>query len=161
MPELGSTLGTQINTPLTRVFRTIVTAGWANLSDGNVEAPTGAFSLVHIETNEINDLVAAVFDGQVSPVPYPGDYLVLEDSDGNTTVTEYITLDRAMAAYNQLVIEFTIWDWDECPECGIGGPFQNIGVHENKLKCDNGHTWDPTPEFQVLPLDPTRKVARS
>jgi hypothetical protein len=152
MSELGSTLGTQINTPLARTFRTIVSAGWANLSDGHVDSPQGYFSLVHIEPTEVSELIDGVFDGQPDLTIYPGSYLVLEDSNGNTTLTEYLSLARAIEVWNQLNLEFSIWDADECPECGIAGPFQNIGVGENIFKCDNGHTWDPTPELRTLPF---------
>ena len=155
MSELGSTLGTQHNTPLARTFRSIVTAGWANLTDGNVESPQGYFSLVHIEPNELSQF--AEFGVPV----YPGTYLVEEDSNGNTSLTEYLTLDRGLKVWNQLALEFAIWDADECPECGMSGPFQNIGVKENILKCGNNHTWDPTPELRTLPLDPTRQVRQS
>jgi hypothetical protein len=162
MSELGSTLGTQINTPLARLFRTIVTAGWANLSDGNVEAPTGAFSLVHIEPTELDELMLAVFDGADLPVRlYPGSYFVHEDSDGNTTVTEYITLNRALEAYNSLVREFAWWD-ATCSECDMEGPHTNATLDgKPALKCDNGHIFDPTPEATSLPLQPDIKVRRS
>src|SRR5689334_16906680 len=59
-----ATLGTQVNTELTKAFRQIVTAGWANKSDGNVEANTGHFALITIEPNEMPELIDAVFDGE-------------------------------------------------------------------------------------------------
>jgi hypothetical protein len=152
MSQLGSTLGTQINTPLARLFRQIVTAGWANQSDGNVEAPTGHFALVNIAPAEMGELKDAVFgdepDTDDYKMLYPGNYLVEEDSDGNTTVTEYLSEARALAAFVQLQREFVLWDY-EC-WCGVGGT-QNIGPgqiagvhHSNIIKCSNGHLTDPT-----------------
>lgn len=105
------TLGTQINTPLARAFQQIVTAGWGNLSDGNVEAPTGHFSVIIIEPAELKELIEAVFDDyEGEPVIYPGDYVLVEDSDGNAQLTEYLTGAAAIQAFTMLSAEFEKWE---------------------------------------------------
>lgn len=109
----SSYMGAQINTPLARAFRQIVTAGWANLSDGDVESPMGHFAVVHIEPAELRELVDAVFedDAEFGTI-YPGSYLVVEDSDGNTTLHEYVSLNATMSSYNALQAEFSKWSDD-------------------------------------------------
>lgn len=109
---MGTTLGHQINTDLVRSFQYIVNGGWANLSDGSVEAPQGFFAIIRIEPNELAELTAAFaeeFGLYDLPAPMPGSYLYREDSDGNRSITEYLTLDRAMAEYNELQSEFVTW----------------------------------------------------
>lgn len=149
-------VGRQINTPLARAFRQIVTAGWANLSDGNVEAPTGHFALVHIEPAEMRELMEAVFEDEPEPVTiYPGSYLVLEDSDGNTELLEYYVLDGALEAYNRNMREFALWG-PQCPECDNDGPHGRSPVSNNR-RCSCGHIWDPTEGVEVkredMPFD--------
>lgn len=93
-----------VNDEKARAFQQIVTAGWGNLSDGDVnESPIGHVSLIHIEPSERSELVDAVFEGE--PIPngvYPGSYVLVEDSDGNATLTEHLTLDIALNYYNHL-----------------------------------------------------------
>ena len=141
---MGTTLGTQHNTELARSFRTITLGGWANLSDGDVEAPTGFFALVHIEPNELAELKAAFDDEYGFVLPMPGSYLYGQDSNGNSSVTEYLTLDRALEAYNQLSREFALWS-PTCPECGNEGPHTRVQQpNDNTHVCVCGNRWDPT-----------------
>lgn len=109
MNEAGATVGTQVNTELARCFRQIVTAGWANMSDGHVESPVGYFSLVTIEPNELASLADAVFDGEETPTIYPGAYLVVEDSGGNTTLNEYLSNNGALRAFKALQRMYNDW----------------------------------------------------
>src|SRR6478609_4695909 len=138
-----STLGTQVNTDLARAFRTIVTAGWGNLSDGDVSSPVGHFAIVHIEPAEMAELVDAVFDGEQVVTIYPGSYLVREDSDGNTELIEYLTLNNAMEVYNVLQSEYSIWN-ATCPKCGDAGPHSRVQKpNDNTHGCACGQRWDP------------------
>lgn len=155
------TLGTQINTPLARAFREIVTAGWANLSDGNVEANTGHFALVHIEPSELEELKLVFESRDDFVVPYPGTYLIEEDSNGNTTVTDYPTLDGCLESYNRLAREFAIWD-ATCPKCENTGPHTRSSK-DNAHTCVCGETWDPTEGAEVTmprPLDAAKAPAQ-
>jgi hypothetical protein len=139
----------QINTPLARDFRQIVTAGWANKSDGNVEAPGGHFALVSISDDEYDELVDAVFDGQdMSGQPresYLGHFIVEEDSDGNTELIECKNLHEAENVYHSALREYNIWA-SVCPKCGAEGPHEEINGIEPPLmhKCACGAKWDPT-----------------
>lgn len=101
-------ISTNVNDPLARSFQTIVTGGWANQSDGSVESPTGHFALITIEPNERTELLDA-FKGELQRTPYPGAYLLIEDSDGNATLTEYVSNGAAKRAYDQLDNAYTLW----------------------------------------------------
>lgn len=128
----GSTLGTIVNTPTARCFRQIVSAGWANKSDGHVESPVGHFSLVTISPTEMTELVAGVFadhpydpaqfcakcdgfcQGLESPL-YPGAYIVMEDNDGNTHVTEFLSDAAAERDFDESAKAYGVWEqgWKE------------------------------------------------
>lgn len=136
----------QINTPLARTFRAIVTAGWANESDGNVEAPTGHFAYVTIEENEVSDVLDAIgFDEDFAPI-FPGAFIVMEDSDGNTELIEFSS--NALAAFRALQRDYAIWN-ASCPKCGNEGPHKRLA--ENLHRCVCGETWDPTEPFRLVP----------
>lgn len=103
----GDIVGQNVNDEKARAFQKIVTAGWGNLSDGNVnESPVGHVSLIHIEAAELEELALAVFDNVIEdtdrPTIYPGSYVLVEDSDGNATLTEHLTLNIALNYYNHL-----------------------------------------------------------
>lgn len=159
-------LGRQHNTDLAKAFDALVNAGWANLSDGDAEAPTGHFALVHIvpaELAEIKDVLEACEENDVTI--YPGSYIVEVDSDGNKTLIEYLTLDNALVVYNNAQREFAIWN-ATCPveSCHMSGPMiQQVLSGKVTLKCDNGHLFDPfdgmmsLAELRNRPLDAGRK----
>lgn len=79
----------------------VVTSGWANLSDGNVESSTGHFAVIHINPPELAELADAVFDGAEHTVK-AGSFLLAEDSDGNATLYSYDSLDACMMDFNRL-----------------------------------------------------------
>lgn len=95
-------MGTQsvfeINTPRAKMFQQVVTEGWANLSDGNVEAPTGHFAVIQIDDNELGE-VRDAFDSSLIEA---GSYLLIEDSDGNAALHTYPSLDDVMKIFNEL-----------------------------------------------------------
>lgn len=105
-PERQTSLGTNVNDHKARDFQKIATAGWANLSDGDVNtSPIGHIALIHIEPRELNELLDAVFSDEPfgnKVQHYPGTYVLVEDSDGNATLTEHLTLDVALNYYNHL-----------------------------------------------------------
>lgn len=137
---MGSIVSTQTNTEYARYFREIVTAGWANMSDGSVESPVGHFAAVSIEPAEVTELVEAVFEDQ-QPTIYPGEYLVREDSDGNTELTEWLSFDALMRVFKSLQCEFALWA-PMCPNCDNEGPHTRL--RGNTFQCACGHTFDPT-----------------
>lgn len=151
------TLGRQTNTRIARLFRDIVTAGWANLTDGEVEAPTGHFAVVSIEPAERAELVAAVWDtdedrAEAEKLIYPGDYMVFEDSDGNTELIEYLSLAAAMGVFNQFQRDYNLWWSPTCPKCGEEGTTHERWhfPKDNRHKCAAcGHVWDPTGEVEA------------
>ena len=144
-------LGVRVNDEVARAFRQIVTAGWGNMSDGDVEAPCGHFAAVSIEPNEMRELMDAVFEDEANrPTIYPGDYLVCEDSDGNTEVYEYLSTAALMRVYKQLQTDFALWS-PTCPSCGEEGTTheRHQFPRDNRHKCAAcGHIWDPTGEYE-------------
>jgi hypothetical protein len=99
----------QVNSDLARLFQQIVTAGWANKSDGSDDFGKN-FALINIEPAEMKELIDAVFDGG-EPLTkiYPGSYVLVEDSDGNATLTEYLADSVSNAEYDRLYAEYTAW----------------------------------------------------
>lgn len=145
MPQ--NLVGRHINNDLARTFRAIVDAGWANKSDGDVEAPTGHFAFVSIAPNELSELLDAIGHHESFGPPMPGVYLVIEDSDGNTTLLEYYVESGAKMAFNMMAREYAIWNAN-CPNCGDEGPYDRL--HGNVHKCSCGWAWDPTSYADLL-----------
>lgn len=143
--KVSNIVQTQINSDLTRSIDYIAGAGWANTSDGNVEAPTGWFACVNIEPAELGELINACELEKLYLVkPYPGHYLLEVDSDGNKTVVEFLSKHALLEAYNSKRREFARWDCDTCPECDTEGNIEPITLDHSEKKClACGHTFDP------------------
>lgn len=107
-----------MKTGLENVFQCIITGGWANESDGNVEAPTGAFARVSSTRDEVmgwpGGMAQAFSDElsmyEVSPEELIGDFLVREDSQGNVFVTAYDNPIQLTRDYIALQDEYAMWD---------------------------------------------------
>lgn len=98
------------------VFRSIITAGWANDSDGSVEASTGHFAKVEIPSHagERAEMRDAVFsedseEGAVFDTIEAGWYLVKEDSDGNVTYEKCKGYAEATVLFEGLEHDFAEW----------------------------------------------------
>lgn len=144
--KVSNIVQTQINTDLTRTFTRITVDGWANASDGNVEAPTGWFACVNIEPAELGELARAceLPDLPDFPMPYPGHYLYEVDSDGNRTITEFLSKHALLEAYNFKRREFARWDAEDCEECGKSDCLEPVTMDGSEKKCVAcGHTFDP------------------
>lgn len=111
VPSPGQLLWRSDDRLLSNSFKAIVTGGWANESDGNVEAPTGHFALVVINENDLpsfTDLFEQPeFDGL--DVPVFGNYVFLEDSDGNGHLYKFLTAFWADKFFRDLEREFSQW----------------------------------------------------
>lgn len=121
----------EINTELAKSFKKIVTAGWAQHSNGDVESPTGHFAYIPISTNELNELVdACLEDGDAVPVEEQY-YVLVEDSDGNPHLYIYGSTREALDHFNQLTEQYERWlitDEDEKMHlvCDCGEAFDTI-----------------------------------
>lgn len=114
-----------------RLFKSIVSGDWANESEGDVEAPTGFFSLILIEYNECEEVWNAfasypdLSDCQMKVLwsgMLAGYYLTTEDSNGIIRVYAYDEPDDARRAYEALVHQFGEWyDADQADEHGLDG----------------------------------------
>lgn len=96
-----------------RLFKDLVSAEWCVKSDGNVEAPTGYFSITEIPEHpgELADMKSAVEQDQDSyeEWPEPGWYFTTENSDGMIRV--YAT-DKGAAEilYQSYLKQYAEWD---------------------------------------------------
>lgn len=100
------------------LFKAIVNGGWANESDGDVAAPSGAFALITIEHVEAPSVWGAfgnedyltegqllwMWSGQLA-----GYYVTVENSDGIITVWTYDSPEGARNAFNGLEAQFGQW----------------------------------------------------
>ena len=116
---------TEVNTPLARAFRQIVTAGWSEQKDGDVSAPTGHFALIPLPPADLPELIDACFDGEDPGVEILwGYYVLIEDSDGNSELRTFKTDEEARNEYtgrsneyDNFVNDYSIPD---CTQCGKG-----------------------------------------
>ncbi len=138
MTDFGKYLYVEHNTVKARAFREAVTAGWNNLSDGNVEAPTGHFAIISIEESELKEF-NEVFEEQVGDYTFvTGFYLLTEDSDGNSRLREYQTLDDSLKVFNELQVEFSAWSDEEDADeiVPVGNPWDSpVAVLANRPKA--------------------------
>ena len=93
---------------LETALTTIITAAWANRTDGSVEAPVGAVSLVDCTTER--DMLARIlgealdYDGAPDLIDVPHKWFVVrENSDGLVFVTEYDTEREATRVFDALM----------------------------------------------------------
>jgi hypothetical protein len=117
LPNL-SLPATELSAKYDSLFKTIISAGWAIASDGNVEAPCGYFAKVEIpehdgERNEIREAVTHSDPdlGKLFDELEPGMYLTQENEAGLIWV--YFASDVAIHdCYVQLEGEYTEWSGD-------------------------------------------------
>lgn len=99
----------QINTDLCRSFKKIVSGGWAQHSNGDVESPTGHFAYIPVSINELVELSAACLDDD-DDAPVEGQYYVfVEDSDGNGSLYIYGSTREALDHFNRLTADYERW----------------------------------------------------
>ena len=107
----------------------LCTSGWANESDGDVQAPTGCFWRISVTERELDEVVG-VFDRGIVPDALDlstlvGDFVVTEDTQGFVTVTRYPDQepdrtgeDRARVAFQAKQRAFSAWA--STPGCSCG-----------------------------------------
>lgn len=103
-----------MKTGLEAVLQAMVTGGWANESGGDVESPTGHYARI---TNEPADMagVEDAFSDVMSTYECESDelighWLVVEDSQGNVSVTAYDNPISLTRDYLALDDAFALWD---------------------------------------------------
>lgn len=96
-------------------FRTIVTGGWANESNGDVESRTGHFarcSITEADLPEFRDLMTDEDLPHAGPWVLTGHFLILENDLGQVFVTRYRTESDLMAVYQYLTEDYDAWHAD-------------------------------------------------
>lgn len=94
-------------------FKQIVSAGWANKSDGNVEAPCGYYALIEVPEHEGENVAmreaVTDFDKIEMNWPEPGWYTTTENSDGIILVFKHASQYAAQLAFNSIEASFLRW----------------------------------------------------
>ena len=101
------------------LFKTLVTAEWCVKSDGNVEAPTGYFSITEIPVHEgeFREMRDAIYDQLEAELrvdeawPAAGWYVTIENSDG--VMFAYEVDSEATAKYIFAQLEQQYLDWSD------------------------------------------------
>jgi hypothetical protein len=123
---------------LENAFKQIITAGWAMKSDGDVEAPTGHFAAIPINSAEMPELLDAVFGDDRPEVEIdPGCYFAKEDSAGNMWLWCFGSAYEMNSMYERYRREYEEWARDtytlECSLCK--GRYDDL-----EEAADHGHT---------------------
>lgn len=116
MQKLISYSGLFYDRVLMNSFKQVVTAGWANKSEGDVESPLGHFALICFTDNEAQELYDAVEIGREYddgrrqyPLIEPGNYLFCEDSDGNGAAYSFSFEWEATEVFDRRCHEYFEW----------------------------------------------------
>lgn len=106
-----------MKTPFESVVQAIITAGWSNQSDGDVDAPTGHFAIVEVPAldKELADMVDALLDTVDGEevvalcTAERGHYMVVETSEGQVHITG--PFKEAPAKFWFLSMQKTLEEW--------------------------------------------------
>jgi hypothetical protein len=103
-----------MKTALEALFGAMVAGGWATVSDGDVESPTGHFARVHNATDELGEIRDAFADtiemyGDPGDDKIVGDFIVIEDSRGFVHITRYDNASDTIDAYDALQDQYGAW----------------------------------------------------
>lgn len=103
-----------MKTALEAVLQAMVTGGWANESDGSVEAPTGHFARVTNEARDMDGVHDAFKDvivtyGLGDESKLIGHFLVREDSNGMVSITAYDNPIALTRDFQQLQDDYAAW----------------------------------------------------
>lgn len=98
-----------------RAMQALITAGWANGSTGEVEAPTGHVAIVDLTTERA--MMAQVLadageeEGDLDAIR-PGWYVVVEDDQGNVGVTGPVSQAEAESSLRRAEAAYAEWGDD-------------------------------------------------
>jgi hypothetical protein len=106
-----------MKTALEAVLQAMITGGWANESDGEVEAPTGHFARVSNSEAELSEVVQAFEDvitayGMEDTRELIGHFLVVEDSQGFVHVKGYDNPIELTRDFQALQDAYAEWNKD-------------------------------------------------
>lgn len=108
-----------MKTALEAVLQAMVTGGWANESDGDVESPQGAFARVSNSEAEVygepGSIVSTFSDviamyGMTDTNELIGHFLVREDSQGFVYITSYDNPIALTRDFQQLQDDYALWE---------------------------------------------------
>jgi hypothetical protein len=130
-----SPYGRELDARYDNLFKTIVSSGWSEQSDGDVESPQGYFAVVEIPYSEAErqDMANACDLGwDHEDWPDPGWYVTTETDRGLIWVYEFASSIGAHRRYDALVKDYGDWASDDGDE-GCEG-------HESLNGADMGRT---------------------
>lgn len=101
---------------VTRVLHQMSMDGWANESDGDVQAPTGWFAYMINDAADRDSLVDAfadvMADKDVTVEEVMGAWLLMEDNYGFKSAVDYGTEHAVRQMYGLLSREYQLWAGD-------------------------------------------------
>lgn len=106
--------GSKFSSARDEVLHAMTMVGWGTESSGDVMAPTGHFSRVSNELEEMDELMG-VFDDEAREAGLRhthqliGHFLVAEDNDGRVLVQKYDNAVMLERVYNQLERRYADW----------------------------------------------------
>lgn len=93
---------------------------WACESDGNVEAPTGAFAYIEILPQDLREVVDAfreelrvMVESRESFGDLVGWFMLYHDDQGRFDVVEYDSLSDVRHAFRDLQDRYSAWEMDD------------------------------------------------
>jgi hypothetical protein len=128
-------------------FKQIISAGWAEKTEGTVDSPIGHLALIPIPYNEHAELADAIFRDIDSnePVPPPGYYIAQENGQGFITVYSYDEKWAMEADWANAMDEYNDWygseeemtpepeDESASEEINLLGPSQSFHASDTAL----------------------------
>jgi hypothetical protein len=125
---------------LDNAFKQIITAGWNQKSDGDVESPTGHFATIPIAPNELQELKDAVFTYEDEiPEIEPGYYFAQENDQGFLKLWKFNSAFEMNAMYDKFSRDYADWLTEKfvlvCHVCSE--PFEDLqDAHDHEATHD-------------------------
>lgn len=102
-----------MKTAIETLFEAMMTDGWMTASDGDVEAPTGAFAYVTNTSDEITSILDAFSDTvemtEVDHADLVGSFVVHTNEQGQTFIDRVADDDEARRVFGHMQDVFEMW----------------------------------------------------
>lgn len=102
-----------MKTGLEAVLQAMISGGWANESDGDVDSPVGHYARITNTPAEMHEVSLAFADVmstyECESDALVGYWLVVEDSQGNVSVTSFDNEYLLTAAYMDIDDAYSMW----------------------------------------------------
>ena len=124
----GKYFATKYPTALAEVIGTMAAQGWANISSGDVESPSGYFYVMHNPAAEVGEMAEAfsteMAELGVTAEDITGDFVVIEDSQGFVTVESFDSAWLADRRFAELADMYLVWETEYVNTAPVWGTYQ-------------------------------------